>query len=119
MLRHKDFFRMRQGSSMVTLTCDSNVVASPTQVSCDLDRELVILDLHGAIYHGLADDGRLTDVSLRIWSLLQERRSVGAIRDQLMREYDVDAERCESDLLALLTELEKHSLIVVTDAAAA
>ncbi|MEO8132469.1 MAG: PqqD family protein [Betaproteobacteria bacterium] len=85
----------------------STVVATKGQVSCDLVDEAVILDLNSAIYYGL------NPVGARVWSLIQEPKTVSAVLDTLLEEYDTVAERCESDLLALLEELNSRQLIVV------
>ena len=58
----------------------------------------------------------LDEVGARVWSLIQEPRSVAALRDAITDEYDVEPERCERDLLALLQELEAAELIEVRDA---
>jgi hypothetical protein len=102
-----------QGRGMATLTWNSEIRVAREQVSCDLGGDLVILDLQGGIYYGLSD------VGARVWELLQERRSLGEIREQLLLEYDVEPERCERDLLALVSELAQRSLIEVQDASAA
>src|SRR2546430_17686461 len=60
----------------------------------------------------------LDAVGSRIWALLQSPRSVREIRDTLLAEYDVPAERCERDLLGLLQALAAEQLIEVQDEAA-
>jgi Coenzyme PQQ synthesis protein D (PqqD) len=40
---------------------------------------------------------------------------VREVRDTLLEEYDVEAERCEKDLIALLQELAKNDLIDLVD----
>ncbi|PYN91816.1 MAG: PqqD family protein, partial [Candidatus Rokuibacteriota bacterium] len=55
-------------------------------------------------------------VGALIWNLVQQPRTMGAIRDALLDEYDVDPERCESVLRAFLTELASAGLVEVTDA---
>ncbi|HEY0733678.1 MAG TPA: lasso peptide biosynthesis PqqD family chaperone [Herpetosiphonaceae bacterium] len=89
------------------------VVATKEQVSSDLEGEAVILNLKNGMYYGLDAIGS------RIWELLQQPQSVAALRDAIMAEYDVDAERCERDLLALLSNLAEVQLIEVSDVAAA
>ena len=89
----------------------STVVASKDQVSSDLGGEVAILDLKAGVYYGL------DAVGARIWSLIQEPRAVNEIRDILLEEYDVDPERCERDLLALLQRLAEEGLIEVKDEA--
>src|SRR6202050_2019326 len=78
------------------LSVHSIVIVSPEQVSCALGDESAILNLKNTVYYGL------DAVGARMWRLLQQPRSVSELRDALLDEYDVQAERCESDLLALL-----------------
>jgi hypothetical protein len=86
---------------------DSTVVAAKDQVSSDLGGEVAILDLKAGVYYGL------DAVGARIWSLIEEPRTVNEIRDILLEEYDVEPERCERDLLALLRRLADEGLVEV------
>lgn len=79
------------------------------QISCDLDGETVILNLESGLYYGL------DSVGTRIWNLIQEPRSVHDILGILLQEYDVQPERCEQDLLALLQELTDEGVIEARD----
>jgi hypothetical protein len=88
-----------------TISTSSIVVAARDQVSCDLDGEAAILSR--GVYYGL------DPVGARVWELLQVPRRVPEIRDALLDEYEVDAERCERDLLALLEQLADKQLIDV------
>jgi hypothetical protein len=92
------------------ISLETRVVASKGQVSSELGGEVVILDLKAGVYHGL--DGTGT----RIWTLLQEPRLVSDIRDTIIQEYDVEPERCESDLLGLLDELAAKGLVEIQPA---
>ena len=85
----------------------STVVAPKDQVSSDLGGEVAILDLKAGVYYGL------DAVGARIWSLIEEPRTVNEIRDILLEEYDVEPERCERDLLALLRRLADEGLVEV------
>jgi hypothetical protein len=86
---------------------DSTVVAAKDQVSSDLGGEVAILDLKAGVYYGL------DAVGARIWSLIQEPRTVNEIRNILLEEYEVQPERCERDLLVLLQRLADEGLIEV------
>ena len=86
---------------------DSTVVAAKDQVSSDLGGEVAILDLKAGVYYGL------DAVGARIWSLIQEPRTVNEIRDILLEEYEVEPEHCERDLLALLRRLADEGLVEV------
>ncbi|MBK9713266.1 MAG: lasso peptide biosynthesis PqqD family chaperone [Kouleothrix sp.] len=91
------------------LSNDSIVVVSPDQVSSDLAGEVVMLNLKNGTYYGL------DEVGAHVWALIQEPRAVAAIRDSILAEYDVEPERCEQDLLALLGDLADNGLIEVRD----
>jgi hypothetical protein len=92
----------------MSLSTASVVVAARDQVSADLEGETVILGIDKALYYGV------DEVGATIWGLLREPTTVGAIRDQVVREYDVDPATCERDLVAFLEKLEAESLIEVT-----
>ena len=88
---------------------DSIVTASTDQVSCDMLGQAAILDLRAGQYYGL------NPIGSRIWGLIQEPKPVSEILSVLVNEYEVDAERCETDLFALLRELEQKGLIEIAD----
>ena len=94
------------------LSVHSIVVAAPEQVSCPLGEESAILNLKNTVYYGL------NPVGARVWNLLQQARTVGELRDAILDEYDVEAGRCESDLLELLEKMRSEGLIQVRSAAA-
>jgi hypothetical protein len=88
------------------------VVAASEQVSCPLGEEAAILNLKNSVYYGM------NPVGARVWDLLKQPKSVRELRDVLLEEYEVDQERCEKDLLALLGTMRDEGLIVVRDATA-
>jgi len=87
----------------------STVVAAQNQVYREIGGEVAILDLRGGTYYGL------DAVGARVWELVQKPREIGEVRDALLAEYEVDAERCERDLLDLIRALEGEGLVEVTD----
>ena len=93
------------------ISLDSIVVASKDQASCSLEDEIAIVHLKAGVYYGL------DPVGARIWELIATPRSVRAVRDALLAEYDVDAERCEGDLVTLLREMAAAGLVEVSDGA--
>ena len=96
-----------------SLSVHSIVSASPEQVSCPLGDEAAILNLKNTVYYGL------NPVGARVWNLLQQPRTIGELRDMLLEEYDVEAGRCEADLLELLQKMRTEGLIQVRSAAGA
>jgi hypothetical protein len=92
-----------------TLSVSSSVVAANDQVSSDLGAEVAILHLEAGVYYGL------DTVGARIWSLIQEPRTVKELREIVVSEYEVEPDHCERDLLALLQTLADEGLIEVRD----
>jgi hypothetical protein len=92
-----------------TITTRSVVTKAPEQVACDMGGEAVMLNMQSGVYYGTDDIGAL------VWNLLDEPRSVEAIRDTILEQYSVDADRCEQDLLAFLKEMEAAGLVEIQD----
>ena len=92
-----------------TLSPTSIVTRTTDQVSTDLGDESIILVLESGVYYGL--DG----VGSRIWGLLETPINVAQIRDTILDEFDVEAERCERDLRSILEELAANRLIEIRD----
>ena len=93
------------------LCVQSVVVAASEQVSCPLGEESAILNLKNSVYYGL------DPVGAHIWKLIREPKSIGELRDALVDEYDVEAPRCEQDLLELLEKMRGEGLIEVRNLA--
>lgn len=92
--------------SVRSIVCISN-----DAISSRLADEVVILNLRSGVYHGLEAVGS------RVWELIEKPAEVSAVRDALLDEYDVEPQRCEQDLLALLEELKANGLLEVRAAA--
>jgi hypothetical protein len=88
-----------------TVSRNSIVVAAKDLVSCNLADDVVILNLKDGIYYGL------NSVGGRIWSLIQESRTVDQIRDAILEEYEIDPDSCERDLQVLLRDLAARELV--------
>lgn len=89
------------------LSSQTVLVATRDQVSCELGDEAAILGMKNSVYYGL------DPVGARVWRLLQEPRSVGEICEVIVNEYDVAAERCESDLVLFLQQMLREGLVEV------
>ena len=86
---------------------DAQVSAASDQLSSKLGNDVVILNLKSGVYYGL------DPVGARVWELIQETKSVGAIRDVILNEFDVGQEQCEQDLNDLLADMQAQGLIRV------
>ena len=73
----------------------------------ELDGESVLLNLESECYLGL------DEVGTRMWAALTTSASVQAAFEELMDEYDVDAERLRSDLTRFIGELMEQGLVEV------
>ena len=89
------------------LSIHSIIVATTEQVSCPLGDESAILNRKNSVYYGV------NPVGARVWSLLQQPRSVTELRDTLLDEYEVGPDRCERDLFDLLEKMRGEGLIEV------
>jgi hypothetical protein len=80
--------------------------AIPAHVAAKLLKdEAVLLDLKEGIYFGL------NDVGSRIWTLIDEQRTLGEICDTLIAEYEVSRDDLERHVHTLVEELLNNGLI--------
>jgi hypothetical protein len=84
----------------------SVVVASKDQVSCELAGEAAVLNTKTGVYYGL------DPVGARVWQLVQQPRRVSEVGEQIVAEYDVESQRCISDVVALLEKLRSEGLLI-------
>ena len=97
-------------SSIAAKNAKNQIVAAvKDQVSCALDGDTVILHLGSGTYYGL------NAVGSTIWNLIQEPRTIAEIHDRLLQQYEADAGECERDLLNVLDDLSKASLVEIRD----
>ncbi len=85
----------------------THIKRNSSLVSSWLDNELVMMD---------ADEGRyfsLNPTTSRIWEMLAEPTPVSHICDQLMDVYDVDRERCEAQVLKVVSDMHHQGLVLV------
>jgi hypothetical protein len=93
----------------VSIPLTASVVVSSDLLVSEFGTELVILNLEDGVYYGLED------VGLRIWKLVQKPTTIAAILDVLVAEYDIDGDRCERDVRALLGELSRRGLVSIRE----
>jgi coenzyme PQQ synthesis protein D (PqqD) len=83
------------------------VVSNKRSAACDLDGEMVILQLDSGVYFGL------NGVGTSIWNYIQEQRSIEDVISQMMVEYKVARTICEREILTLLQNMAAHGLVDV------
>src|SRR5438128_419953 len=91
----------------LALSSTTLVAAVKDQVSCEIDREAVILHLKSGVYYGL------NEVGARVWGLLQQERRIAEIEQTIAAEFEVTPERCAADVRALLEQFHAAGLIEV------
>jgi hypothetical protein len=84
---------------MAEITADVTVRRVEDVMTAPADDELVLLRAETNEYFGL------DAVGARIWELLATPSSVDGMVPSLVTEFDVDAETCRADVLALVTRL--------------
>jgi len=94
----------------LTINARSTVQLGQDHVSSRLSDEVIILNDQSGVYFGLGG------VGVSIWELVQEPRSVASIQEALLEEYDVEPQRCEKDLVAILQEMASAGLIRIVNA---
>ena len=75
-----------------------------TVLSQELAGETILLNLDTGVYFGL------DAVGTRIWQLLHAGRTLDAIREALVAEYDVASDQLEADLTRLVAHLRRERL---------
>lgn len=89
------------------VTEHSTVVVADGLTAADLGGEAVVLDASTGRYFGL------NEVGLRIFELTREPRSVQAIVQALLEEFEVEEEQLRSDVLGFLQTMEQRQLVNV------
>ena len=93
------------------MTNINSKVNIPEQVTFrEVSGEMVLLNLESGKYFGL------DEVGARMYALLAEDGCLEAAYQTLLEEYEVDPERLQSDLIALVEDLAEHGLLHVLEA---
>ncbi len=75
-------------------------------ISSHIDDEVVMMSIESGEYYGL------NPVASRIWEILETPYSFQQLIDILLKEFDVDREKCEKDVQTFLNQMIKKKLIV-------
>ena len=86
-------------------TLDSRVEVNEDVLFQELQGEAVLLNLKSGIYFGL------DAIGTRTWQLFSKHQALSAVAQAIVEEYEVTRDRCEADLLTLVSDLERHGLI--------
>ena len=87
------------------------VVVAPDVIGSELGSEVVMLNLGDATYYGL------DEVGAEVWRLIQTPITIGRVVASIVDAYDVDPQRCRTDVLTLMAALRERGLVEVRDGA--
>jgi hypothetical protein len=79
-------------------------------IETEVDGELVALHIDNGTCYGF--NGTAT----RVWALIEQPRRFSELKEELLREFDVDAATCEAQLKELLDDLAADGLVEIRPA---
>ena len=80
------------------------VTANRDHLVAELSGETVILHVEKGVYYGL------NKLGTRVWSLIQEPRTIDELVQTILNEYEVEPKQAERDLVALVQDLATNGL---------
>jgi len=89
----------------VKLSFSDRVEVPKHVLVCFLEKECVLLNLEAEIYYGLDETGT------RMWQLLTTARNIENAYEELLTEFDVEAELLRQNLSVLLGQLVDKGLL--------
>ena len=85
----------------------SKITLSKNVFAQEIDEETIILDSETQEYFSINDIGKV------IWSLIEEKKNLEAIKAEMLDMYEVPQEQLEKDLLNFIQALEQKGLIKI------
>src|SRR4051794_24893754 len=79
--------------------------ASRNVVGCEVEGEMVLLDLQSGTYFGL------NHVGAEIWNQIQQKKTLDEIQEVLLSRYRVAPEVCRAEVIALVSNLSERGLV--------
>lgn len=89
----------------MTITLDSTVVAESSIAFTEVEGQLTLLDPRSGIYYGLNRVGTF------VWRAIPTPVTLREVVQKVVERFEVTAERCEADVVALANELQRRGLI--------
>ena len=79
-------------------------------IETEVDGELVALHIDNGTCYGF--NGTAT----RIWAMIEQPKRFSELKEELLREFEVDPDLCEAQLSELLNELAADGLVEIRPA---
>jgi hypothetical protein len=92
-----------------TISDSATIAIAPDVLASEVGPEVVMLSLRDGTYYGL--DG----VGVEIWRMLQAPVTISRIVTALVETYDVDADRCRSDVVTVIVTLVERGLVEIRE----
>lgn len=89
----------------MSIQFDTLVVRAENHISAMLGKDAVILNATQGKYYGL------NPVGARVWELIEKPAAIREILHTLLEEYEVESERCQADLFALIEQMQAAGLV--------
>lgn len=90
---------------MIKIQEDTRLKRSKGLITTEVDGELVMMSVDKGKYFGLNEIGHA------IWQLLDKFSTPAEIISQLQKEYKVDRETCEEDVMDFLQEMAGKGVV--------
>ncbi|MCH6257728.1 lasso peptide biosynthesis PqqD family chaperone [Puniceicoccaceae bacterium K14] len=87
------------------LNQDTVLRQSENQVGCNLDEEMVLLNINTGGYYNF------NEIASAVWGSIKEPKSLGALISELLETYEVEKELCQRDVKAFLSKLIADDLV--------
>ena len=86
----------------------TNVVGQGHHIlSCEVDDDMVLMRIESGRYYYLNETGRA------IWNLLDKPLPVSQLCSTLVDLFEIEADRCEREVLAFIENLRQDGLVVL------
>jgi hypothetical protein len=90
------------------MTNNSMVARGASLVSSQVDGQAVIMNIDSGHFF------QLNQTASRIWDLLETPQDLASINRQLNDRFDVDPERCRTDLAEFIGVMQQKGLLTVS-----
>jgi hypothetical protein len=77
-------------------------------LSSQIGEEIVLLDVASGKYF------KIDEIGSTIWEYLKEPKSIEDLVNVLMQEFEVEKERCTSDVSNFIEELKRNEFLVIS-----
>ncbi len=92
----------------MNLTPESTIQQNSDFIHAEIDGETVMMSIDSGEYHGL------DVIASRIWELIETPVTIDTLVAQIMDEYEVEKEQCQSDVTVFLEKMAEDKLIIVS-----